>query len=130
MEELCHPAYDSFDNQVIFTSVGHDFSRYVAIFSYLHDQVIPKSFTCTQKFQLLCNASHYTLVFGDLYRKGLDGILLRCLELEESKKALAEVHDGICGAHSNCLALARKLLRTGYYWPTMQADVVRYANSF
>ena len=69
------------------------------------------------------------MVSGDLYRKGLDETLLRCLEIEESEKALAEVHGGICGAHSNGLALARKLLRTGYYWPTMQADVVRYVKS-
>ena len=83
-----------------------------------------------QKFQLLHNASHYTLVSGDLYRKVLDRTLLRCLELEESEKALAKVHDGICGAHSNGLALAQKLLRTGHYWPTMQADVVHYARSY
>ena len=129
VEELRHPAYDSSDNQVICTVVGHDSSRYAPIFSYLRDQVIPETLTRNQKRQLLRNASHYTLVSGDLYRKGLDGTLLRCLELEESEKALAEVHDGICGAHSNGLALARKLLRTGYYWPTMQADAVRYARS-
>ena len=28
-----------------------------------------------------------------------------------------------------CLALAQKLQRAGYYWPTMQADAVRYAKS-
>ena len=106
VEELCHPAYNSSDNQVICTVVGHDSSRYVAIFSYLCDQVIPKILTHNQKFQLLCNTSHYTLVSGDLYRKGLDKMLLRCLELEESEKALAKVHDGICGAHSSGPTLA------------------------
>jgi len=130
VEELCHPSYDSSDNQVIYTIVGHDSSRYTAIFSYLYDQVIPKTLTHNQKCQLICNASHYTLVSGDLYKKSLDRMFLRCLELEESKKALVEVHEGICGAHSNGLALARKLLRTGYYWPTMQADVVRYVKSY
>ena len=129
MEELRHPTYDFFDNQVICTVVGHDSSYYAAIFSYLCDQVIPDTLTCNQKFQLLRNASHYTLVSGDLYRKGLNRMLLRCLELEESEKALAKVHDGICGAHSNGLALAQKLLRMGYYWPTMQANVVCYAKS-
>ena len=72
-----------------------------------------------QKCQLLHNTSHYTLVSGDLYRKGLDETFLRCLELEKSKKELAKVHDGICGAHSNGLALAQKLLRVSYYWPIM-----------
>ena len=115
MEELCHPAYDSLDNQVICIVVGYNSSFYVAIFSYLHDQVILETLMRNQKCQLLRNASHYTLVSGDLYRKGLDRMLLRCLELEEFEKALVEVIDGICGAHSNGLALAQKLLRTGYY---------------
>ena len=110
VEELCHPAYDSSDNQVIYIVVGHDSSRYMAILSYLCDQVIPKTLTRNQKCQLLHNAPHYTLVSGNLYRKSLDEMLLRCLKLEESKKEITEVHDGICGAHSNGLTLARKLL--------------------
>ena len=115
MEELRHPAYDSLDNQVICTVVGHDSSRYVAIFSNLRDQVIPKTLMCNQKYQLLCNASHYTLVSSDLCRKCQDETFLRCLELEEFEKEHAKVHDGICGKHSNGLALAQKLLRMGYY---------------
>jgi hypothetical protein len=29
----------------------------------------------------------------------LDGVLLRCLGLEEAKRMMSEVHDGLCGAH-------------------------------
>ena len=43
---------------------------------------------------------------------------------------LAKVHDDICGSHSNGLALAQKLLRASYYWPTMQVDFVLYAKSY
>ena len=67
------------------------------------------------KCQLLHNASHYTLVFGDLYKKSLDIILLRFLELEEFEKVLSKVHDGVFEAHSNGHALAQKFLRVGYY---------------
>ena len=130
MQELHHTTYDSPNSQLICTIVGHDSSYYAAIFSYLHDQVILETLMCKQKCQLLHNASHYTLVSSDLYRKSLEKTLLRCLELEESKKALDEVHNGICGAHSNGLALARKLLKMVYYWPTMQDDTLRYAKSF
>ena len=83
-----------------------------------------------EKHQLINNASHFILVSSDLYRKGLDGTLLRCLEIEELEKVLAKVHNGICGSHFNGLALARKLLRASYYWPTMQVDVVCYAKSY
>ena len=109
VEELHYPIYDSPNNQVIHIVVGHDSSRYATIYSYLQDQIIPDNLTRNKKCQLIYNASHFTLVSGDLYRKSLDGTLLRCLEKEESKKSLVDIHNGICGSHSNGLALAQKL---------------------
>ena len=80
------------------------------IFSCLCDQIIPKNLMRNQKFKLLHNASHYTLVFSDLYRKGLDKMLLRCLELEDFEKAFVDVHDGICREYFNGLALSQNYL--------------------
>lgn len=129
MEELHHLAYDYTNNHVIYTIVGHDLYRCAAIFSYLCDQIIPKNLMRNQKCQLLRNSSHYSLVSGDLYRKGLDRKLLRCLKLDEFEKALFKFHDGICRVDLNGLAFAQKCLRSGYYWPTMKADIVCYAKS-
>ncbi len=39
---------------------------------------------------------------------------------------LEEVHQGICGAHSSGLMLEKKLLRMGYYWPTMEVDAYHF----
>lgn len=64
-----------------------------------------------------------------LFRRGLDGTLLRCLETEESKHALSKVHEGICGSHSNGFTLARKLLRAGYYWLDMEKDAIKFAKT-
>lgn len=50
-----------------------------------------------------------------------------CLEIEESKRALSEVHEGICGSHSNGLTLVWKLLRAGYYWPDMEKDTINFS---
>ena len=35
---------------------------------------------------------------------------------------LREVHEGICGNHIGARTLAGKVLRQGYYWPTMLKD--------
>jgi hypothetical protein len=32
-----------------------------------------------------------------LYRRTIDGVLLKCLGLDQSKIAMGEVHEGICG---------------------------------
>ena len=56
VEELRQPTYDSPNNQVIYTIVGHDSSSYADIFSYLCDQILPENLTRNQKFQLFHNA--------------------------------------------------------------------------
>jgi hypothetical protein len=43
----------------------------------------------------------YTSLDGDLYRRTIDGVLLKCLGEEHAKVAAREVHDGICGAHQS-----------------------------
>ncbi|KAL5564919.1 hypothetical protein UlMin_028083 [Ulmus minor] len=38
------------------------------------------------------------------------------------KFTLEEVHAGVCGNHSSGRTLAHRILRQGYYWPTIQTD--------
>ena len=64
-----------------------------------------------------------------MYRRVVDGTLLRCLEKEESDQVLVDMHEGICGGHSNGLSMAQRLLRVEYYWPMMQIDAVAFAKS-
>ena len=33
-----------------------------------------------------------------------------------------EVHSGVCGPHMNGYVLAKKIIRAGYYWLTMERD--------
>ena len=42
---------------------------------------------------------------------------------------MREVHKGICGNHSGSRSLVHKLMRVGYYWPTMQKDVEAYVKT-
>ena len=114
---------------MICSVVGHDSSRYQNLFSYLWDQIIPPSFNRHEKRYLIWNTSWYVIIGNDLYKRGLDGTLLRCLEWEESQRALEEVYEGICGSHVNGLTLAQKLIRAGYYWPEMEKDAIKFAKN-
>ncbi|XP_057965402.1 uncharacterized protein LOC131155965 [Malania oleifera] len=40
---------------------------------------------------------------------------------------MREVHEGVCGTHAGGLSLARKILRSGYYWMTMERDCIDFA---
>ena len=57
-----------------------------------------------------------------LFRKNADGVLLRCLEKEESDLVLTQLHDGPASGHFGGDTTAHKILRAGYFWPTLFKD--------
>lgn len=71
-------------------------------------------------------APRYCMISGVLFRRSITLPYLRCLRLSESSQALAEVHESVCGNHQGARALAFKLVRYGYYWPTMKKDASEY----
>ncbi|KAK3035116.1 hypothetical protein RJ639_032618 [Escallonia herrerae] len=75
---------------------------------------------------LRVKTARYALVEGTLYKKSFSLPYLRCLRPSESLYALQEVHEGICGQHLGGRTLAQKILRQGYYWPTMQKDAIEF----
>ncbi|KAL5559804.1 hypothetical protein UlMin_036015 [Ulmus minor] len=54
--------------------------------------------------------------------KGFLSPSLLCLDEDRGKFTLEEVHTGVCGNHSSGRTLAHRILRQGYYWPTIQTD--------
>ena len=49
---------------------------------------------------------------------------LKCVDQDEAKYILEEIHEGVCGDHAGPRSLVSKVIQTGYFWPTMQADTV------
>ncbi|GMP47971.1 hypothetical protein CsSME_00015490 [Camellia sinensis var. sinensis] len=39
---------------------------------------------------------------------------------------MQKIHEGICGNHSGGRSLAQKILRTGYFWPTLNQDATDF----
>ncbi|XP_057434469.1 uncharacterized protein LOC130727374 [Lotus japonicus] len=72
-------------------------------------------------------ASHYTLLGDQLYRRGVRVPLLRCVSKEEAGRIMFEVHEGVCASHVGERSLAAKVLRAGFYWPTLRSDCMEYA---
>jgi len=50
-----------------------------------------------------------------LYKRNHDMTLLRCVNAKEVNHMIEEVHEGSFGMHANGHAMARKILRVGYY---------------
>ncbi|MCH82193.1 gag-pol polyprotein [Trifolium medium] len=67
-------------------------------------------------------ASSFCLMYGKLYKRGISIPLLKCIDEDDVDYVLREIYEGINGQHLGGRSLARKALRAGYYWPTMQQD--------
>jgi len=63
-------------------------------------------------------ARNYTIIDGNLYKKGVVQPLLRCISQTEGRELLQEIHSGMCGSHIGPRALSAKALRQGFYLPT------------
>jgi hypothetical protein len=43
----------------------------------------------------------YVMLINILYCRTIDGLLLKCLGSDQSRIAMGEVHEGICGTHQS-----------------------------
>jgi hypothetical protein len=66
----------------------------------------------------------YTLVEGDLYRRGANGILMWCITQEEGCELLTEVHGGECGNHASSRTFVGKAFWHRFYWPTALQEAI------
>ncbi|XP_075636909.1 uncharacterized protein LOC142609179 [Castanea sativa] len=76
--------------------------------------------------KLRVRAAKYILINEMLYKRGFSQPYLRCLAPDKSNYVLREVHEGACGNYSGARLFVHKVVRAGYYWPTMQADTKAY----
>jgi hypothetical protein len=73
-------------------------------------------------------AFKFTLVDGESYRLTVDDLLWKCLDSDQAKVAMGEVHEGICGSHQLAPKMKLLLWRGGFYLPTMIVDCFWYYN--
>lgn len=87
------------------------------ILTYLEKGELPDN--KTEARQILIKSAKYVLERGILFRRSYLQPLLRCVGPEEADYVLREVHEGSCGSHIGAWALSKKVMRWGYYWPTL-----------
>ena len=69
-------------------------------------------------------AARFTILNDVLYKRGFSMLYLKCVDADEAKYILEEIHGGICGNHAGPRSLVNKAIRTSYFWPTMQGDAL------
>lgn len=69
----------------------------------------------------------YILLGNELFKKTLEGVLLKCLSESKAYLAVSSVHSGACEVHQVGHKMKWLLFRQGMYWPTMLKDCIEFA---
>jgi len=102
-----------------------DFESWMGdIIRYLKDDQLPREEEQASKVKK--RAVKFVVIADQLFKRGFSSPLLKCLAPQQAEYVIAEVHEGVCGTHIGGRALAAKILRAGYYWPTMKEDCSKY----
>ena len=72
----------------------------------------------------------FCILNNSLYWKDPWGILLSCLLENDVKRDIQEFQKGDCGGHHYWKTTAHKILRVGYYWPIIFADVYKEVSNY
>ena len=94
------------------------------IVSYLKDGKLPEGKDKARKLRV--RTARYFLMDEVLYKRGFSQPYLRCLAPDKANYVLREVHEGACGNHLGARSFIHKVIRAGYYWPTVQANAKAY----
>ena len=93
------------------------------IWDYLIEGLLPND--PKEASKLRTRSARFTIHRGALYKQGFFAPILKCIVGGDADYVLREVHEGMCGNHIGARALAGKVLRQGYYWPTMLRDATK-----
>jgi len=106
---------------VVVSELEHD-EWYSDIIYYLKNLSCPYHLVDYKIRALRLKAMKYCLTENGLGWKDPDGVLLRCVNQEEANKLLTKLHFRHCGGHFTVHTTTHKILRDGYYWPTLFVD--------
>jgi hypothetical protein len=102
---------------------------YSSIIHFLQKLEVPPELSMTQARALKLRAIKFCIYNNLLYWKDPAGLLLRCLDKEESVEVIHQFHSSICGGHHYWKTTAHKILRDRYYWPFLFSYVCAFVKS-
>ena len=118
VEHPAEPSIDLYDEEV--SPIMSELSWMDPIWDYLIDGRLPDD--PKEASKLRTRLARFTIHKGSLYKRGFFTSILKCIIGKDADYALREVYEGVCGNHIGARTLEGKVLRQGYYWPTMLRD--------
>eukprot|EP00253_Pinus_taeda_P035280 PITA_35280 len=98
---------------------------YADILYVLQNLSSPPGMPRNKSRTLKLKAAKLCILNSALYWKDPSGMLLNCLVEEEAKRVVEDFHRGDCRGHLFWKTTVNKILRAGYYWPSLFSDVYK-----
>ena len=78
------------------------------IISFLQDGCLPQDAEKAKKIKK--RAARFTILNDTLYKRGFSMPYLKCVDEDEAKYILEEIHEGVCGDHAGPRSLVSKVI--------------------
>ena len=102
------------------------FPWYADIVNYLACNVLPKEFNSRKKKKFLYDVKCYQWDDPLLFRRCADQVIRRCVPEVEYDGILEHCNFSPYEGHMGPLRTSRKILDSGFYWPTLFRDCFEY----
>ncbi|XP_030494776.2 uncharacterized protein LOC115710556 [Cannabis sativa] len=123
VDVLTHPTVSQIE--VMEVNTAREVTWMTPIMDYLEKEILPEDKIEARKLRY--PAAWYVIYDGRLYRRSFSQPLLKCIDGAECDYILHEVRGGICDNHAGGNSLSLKIMRQGYYWPTLRVDASNFA---
>lgn len=113
-------AKKSIDNHKELLCVTLERNWIIPIKEYISDSLLPDD--ASKAWKIRTTAARYIIHGDQLYQTMGNWPPLKCVTCKGGNYILQEVHKGICEVHIGTNALIRKIMRYGYFLPTIRED--------
>ncbi|GJX95562.1 reverse transcriptase domain-containing protein [Tanacetum coccineum] len=110
---------DNFPRETLMEINTKDEPWFADFANYLVADIIPKGMTYQQKNKFFSDLKHYFWVKLYLFKVCSDRMIRRCVSRSETRTILDQCHHGPTGGHYGPNVTAKKVLDSGFYWPTI-----------
>ena len=96
------------------------------IVNYLVIKSVPEYWNTHQKRNFSYDIRYYFLEEPQFFHVGPGQIIRRCVPKEEQEHILSMCYSSLCEGHFALRKNGVKLLQSGFYWPTIFKDAIKY----
>ncbi|XP_050211818.1 uncharacterized protein LOC126661977 [Mercurialis annua] len=113
---------ETFSDEMLMLLSEVETSWYADIANYLSSEIMPPDLTYHQRKKFLSDAKWFLWEEPYLFKVCGDGILRRCVPLQEMMPILSQCHSSDYAGHYGTSRTAARVLECDFFWPTLFRD--------